>query len=363
MNDWKNEYTYFDKEKIRESLHLSQDAMRKGRTLIAQKKVTMESIETGFSRGYKDTIGIIEGKGSEKGKTFPIEIVFIRDRAVSADCYSYSCPGSYYRYYTKQKTCAHIAALMELLSDYLSKNPLGDATDLSGSELIASFQQNQANRTISSVMGDDESITLKPRLVKKDGRLSVSFRIGQKKLLLVKDLFEFDENVRNSAMGIYGSDMRLNHRLENFTEQGRRWIEFIGSVVREEREFDNRLVESGTYLKKTLSKRNEMRLFGWRLDQFYEIASGETVSYEAKDEKEKCDLTCREGNPRITMEIRKKRFDNDRTFHGISVKCDIPPLFYGVKTAYYIHGDTMYRLKEDFLKQIRPLARQSRGGG
>ncbi len=358
-------YVYFDEAKIRESLHLSPDIEKRGRILAAQKKVTMESIDTGFAEGYKEMLGIIEGKGSEKGREFPIEIVFARNRVVSSDCYNYSCVGSYYRSYMDRERCEHIAALMEILSDYLKQNQLGDATDQGGIQLIFSFQQNQANRTISNVMGDDESITLKPRLVKKDGRLSVSFKIGQKKLLLVKDLFEFDENVRNSAMGSYGSSMQLNHRLENFTEQGRRWIEFIGSLVREEREFDNRLVESGNYMKKTLAKRNEMRLFGWRLDQFYEIASAEPFSYEEKEgeDKKKCELTCREGNPRITMEIHKNQFDKDKTFHGISVECDVPPLFYGVKTAYYIHGNILYRMEEGFLKQIRPLARQSRGRG
>ncbi len=359
-----DEYVYFDKEKIRKSLKLSPDTERRGRILAAQKKVTMESIDTGFVNGYKDMMGIIEGKGTEKGGSFPVEIVFARDRVVSAECFNYSCAGNYYRSYAEREKCAHVAALMELLSDYLSKNQIGDATDLQGSELIFSFQQNQANRTISNVMGNDESITLKPRLVKKNGRLSVSFKIGQKKLLLIKDLFEFDENVRNSAMGNYGSNMRLNHRPENFTEQGRRWIEFIGSLVREEKEFDNRLRESGNYLKKTLAKRNEMGLFGWRLDQFYEIASAEPVPYETKDEEEKkkCELKCRKGNPHITMDIRKNQFEHGQTFHGIEVECDVPDFFYGVKTAYYICEGTLYQVDEDFLKQIRPLAQHSSGG-
>ena len=213
-------------------------------------------------------------------------------------------------------------------------------------------------------MGDDESIRLVPRLVQKDGKLMVSFKIGQKKMLLVKDLFKLDEDVRNSAMGSYGTSLELNHRLENFTEKGRRWIAFIRNLVLEEGEFENRLMESGPYFRKVAAKKNEMHLFGWRLDQFYEIASGEPVAYENRDadSRERCELTCRERNPRVFMSINKNLLGKSKTFHGINVECEFPDMFYGVKTAYYIEGDGLYRMEEGFLQRIRPLTEQCDGG-
>ncbi len=203
-----------------------------------------------------------------------------------------------------------------------------------------------------------------PRLVQKDGKLMVSFKIGQKKMLLVKDLFKLDEDVRNSAMGSYGTSLELNHRLENFTEKGRQWIAFIRNLVLEEGEFENRLMESGPYFRKVAAKKNEMHLFGWRLDQFYEIASGEPVAYENRDadSRERCELTCRERNPRVFMSINKNLLGKSKTFHGINVECEFPDMFYGVKTAYYIEGDGLYRMEEGFLQRIRPLTEQCDGG-
>ncbi len=132
----------------------------------------------------------------------------------------------------------------------------------------------------------------------------------------------------------------------------------------EEGEFENRLMESGPYFRKVAAKKNEMHLFGWRLDQFYEIASGEPVAYENRDadSRERCELTCRERNPRVFMSINKNLLGKSKTFHGINVECEFPDMFYGVKTAYYIEGDGLYRMEEGFLQRIRPLTEQCDGG-
>ncbi len=351
------QYAYFDKVKIRESMHLPVDALRKGRAFLAGNLARLKSIDTGFYQGMNEQLGFIEADVADGRMSYPVRIVFARDRAVSASCCCGMGTRNFHSYYTPVDNCPHIAAVMLLLAEYLDENRIGDATDLWGSAIIHSFRKNLTNRTISDVMGSDSSLILKPRLVKKGDRLTVSFKIGQKRMLLIKDLFEFEENVRNSAMGNYGSNMQINHRPENFTTQGRRWIDFIGSVVEEEKEFDNRVRESNTYVKKSLAKKNEMGLFGWRLDRFYEIAKDEPVPYEERGEEgnRKYELSCREENPKIHMTICRNRLDKSHTFHGVAVTCDVPYLFYGVNTAYYIQGNRFCRIDEEFLKKIRPL--------
>lgn len=360
------QYTYFDIVKIKESLHFKMDSVKAGKELLAQNKVTLKNIDTGYIDGYEEQMGIIECEVEDKsgGKSFRVEIIFSRDQAMSAKCNCRQYGGNFYRYYMAVDNCVHVAAAMQMLSEYISQNRFGDATDIWGKEILCLFQKNRTNQTISGVMEEDESIRLVPRLVQKDGRLAVSFKIGQKKMLVVKDLFKFEEDVRNSAMGIYGSGMRLNHRLENFTGQGRRWIAFIRDIVQEEGEFENRLAEYDPYIRKVIARRNEMQLFGWRLDQFYEIASAEPVAYENRDGdgRKRCELICRERNPRVLMSIKKNHLNRSGTFHGVSVECGIPDMFYGVKTAYYVEGDGLYRMEEGFLQRIRPLAEQCEGG-
>ena len=62
------------------------------------------------------------------------------------------------------------------------------------------------------------------------------------------------------------------------------------------------------------------------------------------------------------MSINKNLLGKSKTFHGINVECEFPDMFYGVKTAYYIEGDGLYRMEEGFLQRIRPLTEQCDGG-
>ena len=62
------------------------------------------------------------------------------------------------------------------------------------------------------------------------------------------------------------------------------------------------------------------------------------------------------------MTIRKNDFGGGRSFHGITVDCRMPRLFYGVASAYYICEDAFCRLEEEFLKKIRTIARFCENG-
>ena len=58
--------------------------------------------------------------------------------------------------------------------------------------------------------------------------------MGENKLYVVKKLNEFCENVKNASTAVYGSSTNINHNIENFTEESRKWIHFINQVVRDE---------------------------------------------------------------------------------------------------------------------------------
>ena len=65
-------------------------------------------------------------------------------------------------------------------------------------------------------------------------------------------------------------------------------------MVQEEARFEERLIKSRTYSKKALTKKNELELFGWRLDRFYEIAATESICYENRAEKIRTELVFQE---------------------------------------------------------------------
>ena len=165
-------------------------------------------------------------------------------------------------------------------------------------------------------------------------------------------------------MAAYGSSTEFSHSIGNFMEKSRRWIDFIGRIVKEELAFERRMIEARNYSKRAAAKNGEFALFGWRLDELYGLVEGEEFEFEDRDSesRRKASMRTEERNPEISMIIRKNDMGHHREFHGITVNCRMPEFFYGVKTAYYIEGDMLCRLQEDFQKKIRTIAQFCREG-
>ena len=180
---------------------------------------------------------------------------------------------------------------------------------------------------------------------------------------MVKKLDEFCENVRDSATVTYGTSTHLNHSLENFTEKGKVWIRFINRIVGEEETLLKRIQENRYYSGyRKSSVGGELSLFGWRLDEFYQVLGEDSVEYEERSQgaKQKSSLTCRESNPEVTLRIAPEQLGEEE-FHGVEVSGKLPQLYVGIDSAYYISAPYFCRVESGFLKEIEPLAELVRG--
>jgi len=358
-----DKYQYFDCDRIRNNMQITQAVMKKGRQLYQEKKVVLQKLESGYVEGRNEVVGEAFGVGEEGKNSFNIHLVFDRSEPLYAECGCPVCRKHYYSSYYRKEYCAYLAAFVAVLKDNLEGKNLGDATDYRAMRLLQAFSEQRANHVVSDALGKGESLTLIPRVVNKDGELAISFKVGEKKLFVVKDLFGFYRNVQESKMASYGSSATFNHSIQNFNENSKKWIDYIGRIVKEEQAFEQRLIDAHNYSKRALSKNGEFALFGWRLDEFYRLLGGDGVDYEEKTgNKVKTVLHAKEQNPEISMTIRKNALSNRTTFHGITVDCRMPQLFYGVGTAYYISGENFCRLEEEFQQRVRTLAAFCRAG-
>ena len=119
-------------------------------------------------------------------------------------------------------------------------------------------------------------------------------------MFVVKNLREFSENVREGATVQYGTSTELSHKTENFTEESRKWLQYIDRAVSEEEHLLNKIEESGMYIPGKMNIGSDLELFGWRIDTLYELLGKETVEYEDRDgtKKTKKMVHCAEANPR-----------------------------------------------------------------
>lgn len=356
-------YSYFDGTQIKASVKIPERAYQEGEQLRRQGKFKLEKIFSGYEQMSGEILGQAEAKGKNGREEFNLRMVFSRTQIRAFECGCPKCRKDYYIWNPRKTDCAYKAEMMREVADYLNTHNVGDATDRNGQKLFYFYRGQRAN-SVTAEATRKESLRLLPRLLNKDGELSVSFKVGENKLFVVKKLDEFCENVKASATDTYGTSTRINHSSENFTEKGREWIRFISRIVSEEEELQRRLMEGryyNAYRKNGIG--SELSLFGWRLDEFYQLMGSDSVDYEEKSggEKRKGTLVCGESNPRVAMRISQEQLEGDEEFHGIKVEGSLPELYYGTEDAYYISGDHLYRVDREFVKDIEPLAALAKG--
>lgn len=358
-------YSYFDGGRIRGSMEIAKSVQREGERLYRQGNVKVSRVICGYDQNSSEILGQIDGEGTNGKERFPMRFLFSRTSVKATECGCPRCRKDYYAWQWKKTNCAYKAGLLKGLEEYLSHHNLGDATDRNGQRLLISYKEKRANRIAADVKKKEESLRLIPRLTKKNGKLSVSFKIGSGRLFVVKKLDEFCQNVKDSVTEIYGTSTQISHSLENFTEQGRVWIHFINQIVREEKEFQQRMLESSRhyYRYKSSGVGSELSLFGWRLDEFYDQMGEAAVEFEDKDgpEKKKGTLTRANANPKVTMRILEEHRKDDKEFHGVRVTGFLPDMYQGTDTAYYIDGVHLNRVDREFLEKIGPLADLAQG--
>lgn len=359
-------YRYFHGDQIRKSLKLSTEAETGGRKAISGGRLRLEQVGKGFERSGGQVLGQASAIGeTERGRKsyFPVRLVFSSDEALRAECSCPECARSY-RQYSGDCRCKYTAGLALLLEEYLKDHNIGDMTDAAGQYIIESTLWG---KLMKQTKGPADPMRLEPRLIQKDKKLYVSFKTGAGRMFVVKNLEEFCEHVKNGEEAVYGSSTVLSHKRENFTEGSLPWLEFVNRIVQEEVRFADRMEDSWRFSGNRPSVGMLLELFGWRLDQFYELMGPSGVEAEDRDHgKKKQVLYARTGSPRIQVEIEPRYAGGKpgpaEKFDGVQVSGTMPELFYGMDTAYFIEADGLYRQSGELSDGLERLADVSMDG-
>ena len=365
MNIKEENYQYFDIDSIVEDLEITEQTMKKGTAYLTAKQVTVLNFDFGYYDELDELVGQVNAMAVDNKRQYPIKIIFSRDTIVSSICNCPECIRSCRsRWYAKMDSnCAYVAAVLQLIQSELKNKEIGDATDKQGALLLADFQRYHTNQIVANATLQEGSLTLAPRLVCSEGALRLSFKIGSGKLFVIKDLIAFCNQVQNSETVQYGANTQFNQNINNFSVHSRQWYAFLNKVIQEEEDLINRISEMRYYYYERKRKCSDFELYGWRLDQFCETLGEDAVEFEYKSsrKKEKLQLLCKEGTPKLTMQIRKNGIGKKTEFHGIEVTCDMPEFFVGIAKAYYLQKNVLYQTDIAIIDKIRPFF--ERGGG
>ncbi|MDE6365787.1 MAG: SNF2 helicase associated domain-containing protein [Lachnospiraceae bacterium] len=366
MKKSEENYQYFDIGSIMEDLEITKKTMEQGAEYLEAGRITVRSMDIGYYDDLDGLVAQVEAMGKNGEWQFPIRLTFDRDTVMLSACSCLECVhATGYRWYTRMNSkCAYVAAVLQHIQSTLAEKEFGDATDKRGALLLADFQRYHTNQIVANATMQEGSLTLAPRLVRNEGALRLSFKIGSGKLFVIKDLIEFCSQVQNSETVKYGTNTQLNQNINNFSVRSRQWYEFLNKVIQEEEDLINRISEMRYYYYEKKRRCSDFELYGWRLDQFCEMLGEDAVEYEDKtsQKREKRQLICKEGTPNLTMQIRKNKIGKRAEFHGIEVSCDMPDFYVGIATACYIQQDVLYRTDIRIIDKIRPFFNRVGGG-
>lgn len=362
LSEWNQElfedYSYYNFEAIRTNWEFQKDALKKGQEIRKNRKLVVDEIKQGYLQNGEQMIDAY-ANGMERGYPFAVRVLINKERILRTECECNQCNRNYYMTYYHGSGCGYVSALLEEIQEYVEKTRLGDATDYDGRMFLSAFQEQHVNAVMSATVGQEGKLSLVPRLTKKNGALSISFKVGEQKTFVVKNLEEFLENVIYSRMATYGSGTTLNHKRSNFTETGRQWIDFMEKAVREVIEFEAAVEDTGGYLRKSVQKAGSIDLRGWKLEEAYRLLDSTPVDYEDKDANpaRKGTLKTGVGKPLVQMAIRKTKMakNNGKEFHGITVTCRMPKIWTGIDNAYYLENNRLLQVENKVYQKIRLL--------
>lgn len=108
----------------------------------------------------------------------------------------------------------------------------------------------------------------------------VTFKIGVKKLYVLKDIFSFADAMNNQVNFAYGKNLRFIHEMQSFDEQSKPLVKFICKWAEENREKYQKNAYYGYsrfYYPPTAAKSKELKLTGRYIKEFFECLGNEPV--------------------------------------------------------------------------------------
>ena len=358
------QYKYFDNQKILASAKISPNVSKKADKILQTDKMEIQQIYSGYKTRTSLLSGQMDVYVRENRDEFSIRVQFEPNRIDYIHCGCPKCRRTYYAWSTPSEEirCEYKAAAVRMLSAYLDKHPMGDATDHNGNKLLHIFSEKHIERSVKEDITASDSLKLVPRLSRKADTLSLSFKVGAEKLYVIKQLGEFCRNVETSATDTYGTKTEINHDINNFEESSRKWISFISRIVGEEEMFLKKMAESryySGYQKSNIG--SNLELFGWRLDECFRLLEGSSVEYEDKESgKKKQTITGKICNPEIVLQISPAEAKG--VFQGITAEGSIPELYMGAEASYYIENGHLCRTEPDYKEKIRDISEMASNG-
>ncbi len=201
-------------------------------------------------------------------------------------------------------------------------------------------------------------VRLEPILTCTRDECQVEFRIGVKKMYVLKDVFQFASSMQFREDYAYGKGLQFVHTPDSFTEQSRPMAAFLVKWVERYAAKYQQFMRYSYFYPGYLSKQRSIRLDGWELDAFLDAAGDApfTANVDGTGEKQW----------RVVPETLRRQVFLTGTPDGMKVRLDGAFGYVGDRSYVFFRDQKICRVPreelraaEDFLECMRTLPGRS----
>lgn len=388
---------YFDPLVLGKELLISEEGWIDAKRLVRTGKMKQKPlrIDYGQAAQYCENSNYLAGRAegelkeadpNQKNRSFwnaqEVQLYFQKEGITFFCCRVAGCTNQFQTHslrYDKQikqsLVCCHIAALFLLLTaDLLRENP-GDATNRAAADFLKQIQHTAGNRQKSSYVPQELSETgaallLEPHLSKnpEGDALQLSFKIGWKKLYVLKDIHFLLRQVEKNGEIELGTTKReqISVQEENFEQKSRAYLQFLQQICEDEQEWLNarkRKQYSALEQENSVMEGKECTIYGRWLDRFFEISEDSAVEFteSVRGLKQKKQISFRTYAPKFVFRITQKRCE-EGSLEAVVLSGKMPQFYQGASYVYYIDNGYLNRVERSCYEKFKPLAEKAKDG-
>lgn len=350
-NDFESDQgrTFFNVRQVIQNSGIDTETMEKAYKIVSQDRMKITGTDLKYMSRYDEDSGDLaisfQGEYEENGRRIFVRVTFTRYAIMHSNCTadhrSLSSYGYYYKTY--DMVCEHKAALLLLADKYIAKYNPGDDTDLIGSRILNGYKKLTSLQKIEDTITAAPIVRLQPRLhmyhYTKYPELTASFKIGIEKLYVLKNIPNLiDAHNQHKSMK-FGKSYILSFMDNDFDEKSQKYYSLMETVKEKTDYIQNKYSIGRTYYSDDDSSiiQDEIDLDAEHLDEFYDIAYGETLELsgfmiEGQGEIKKIKI----GQGKVKANVYIQHSSEEDEFSGLYVEAYVPLLIKGKNYNYSI---------------------------
>ncbi len=336
----------------------------RGMELFCQNKVlSFESDELDEEIHMR---AVVQGSGKKK---YNVELYYNTFYEDLSECFC-DCPA----FYNYDSICKHCAAVLleaesrldiqQTIFDYIeepggagAKRRLSDYIGPEGGRFLPKSRSKETTPVIKELLRHQrmkatlpfmqnapyEKVSLEPHIKCNENNATVEFKIGMDTKYVLKDVFEFTQNIASCAEHSYGKKLKFHHSLSAFDPLSQKIVQFILGWVSENKEH---YIEYNYYsYAVSLAKLRRLPLTGTDFEELLTLFKDTPILIDLNDSGEKI---WRQTDDEL---IRRMQIIGKRD--GIEVAPEPLTSFYSTHTVFTFRDGLIYRESKESLAPIQ----------